>query len=138
MADRMLTRLAAPGDRVETVRTFAQADFDRFAAVSGDDNPIHVDAGFAAATRFGRTVGHGMLIYAVFAALMRRHGLGGQVGQSLMFPNPTFAGEPVRFFAVVAAVEGDSVVVRQQAERLADGAIVCAGEARYRREGGRP
>ena len=46
-----------PGSTATLVRrTFAQRDFDRFAALSGDDNPIHVDAAFAARTRFGRTV----------------------------------------------------------------------------------
>ena len=34
---------------------FAQDDFNRFAALSGDANPIHVDAAFAARTRFGPT-----------------------------------------------------------------------------------
>lgn len=126
-------RLAALGDRVETMRVFDQADFDRFATLSGDDNPIHVDPGFAATTHFGRTVSHGMLLYAVFAALARRHGLeAAQVGQTLTFPNPTFAGEPVRFAASVIAVDVDAVVLLQRAERLGDGAVVCEGEARYR------
>ncbi len=30
------------GETVTATRTLTQADFDRFAAVSGDDNPIHV------------------------------------------------------------------------------------------------
>ena len=41
-------------------RRFSQADFDRFARLSGDDNPIHVDPRFAARTRFGRTVAHAL------------------------------------------------------------------------------
>ena len=39
-----------------------QEEFDLFARISGDDNPIHVDPEFSARTRFGRTVSHGMLI----------------------------------------------------------------------------
>lgn len=133
MADKTLPRLTRLGDTVEVTRTFSQADFDRFAALSGDDNPIHVDAAYAAASHFGRTVSHGMLLYAVFAALLRRSGLtGGQVGQDLMFPNPAFAGEPVRFVATVTAVEGDAVVLEQRATRGSDGAVVCQGSARCR------
>ena len=44
-------------------RVFSQSDFDRFAALSGDDNPIHVNPEFAARSRFGRPVCHGMLLY---------------------------------------------------------------------------
>lgn len=130
-------RLARVGDRVELVRVFGQADFDRFAELSGDDNPIHVDTRFAATTHFGRTVSHGMLLYAVLAALVRRGGLAGKaVGQKLMFPNPTFSGEPVRFSATVVAVEGDAIVLAERVERLGDGAVVCEGEARYARGDG--
>jgi acyl dehydratase len=50
-----------------------------------------------------------------------------------MFPNPTFAGEPVRFSATVVAVEGEAIVLAERVERLGDGAVVCEGEARYAR-----
>ena len=46
---------------------FTQDDFNRFAALSGDDNPIHVDPEFSARTKFGRTVAHGMLLYGVIS-----------------------------------------------------------------------
>ena len=36
-------------------RSFTQQDFARFADLSGDNNPIHVDPQFSARTRFGRT-----------------------------------------------------------------------------------
>lgn len=79
-------------------RTFLQSDFDRFAALSGDDNPIHVDAGFAARTKFGRTVAHGMFLYSVVCGLLgtRLPGPGTmQLEQELVFPNATYAGEEV-------------------------------------------
>ncbi len=57
--------------QVESVnRVFSQTDFDRFAALSGDDNPIHVDAEFSARTRFGRTVAHGMLLYSIACSVL--------------------------------------------------------------------
>ena len=77
-------------------RTFTQQDFDRFAAISGDDNPIHVDPEFSAHTRFGKTAAHGMLLYAIINSALSRHFPGArQLEQELMFPNPTFAGEEV-------------------------------------------
>ena len=73
-----------------------QEEFDAFATISGDDNPIHLDPGFSARTRFGRPVAHGMLIYARLWAMLRRaRPEGREISQTLMFPNPCFAGEPV-------------------------------------------
>ena len=53
------------GETITRPLSFTQAQFDRFAALSGDDNPIHVDPQFAARTRFGRTVAHGMFLLSL-------------------------------------------------------------------------
>lgn len=79
-------------------KTFRQSDFDRFAALSGDDNPIHVDPDFAARTRFGRTVAHGMLLYScvcgVLGSFLPEPGAL-QIEQDLMFPTATPCDEGV-------------------------------------------
>jgi 3-hydroxybutyryl-CoA dehydratase len=81
---------------IEEHRTFTQADFDLFAKLSGDANPIHVDPSFAADTRFGATVAHGMLLFSAVRGLISRHFPGSRlVRQQLMFAAPTYAGEPV-------------------------------------------
>ena len=49
----------------QVATVFTQRQFDEYARLSGDDNPIHVDAAFAAGTRFGRTVAHGMFLFSV-------------------------------------------------------------------------
>jgi len=111
-------------------RVLTQADFDAFANLSGDDNPIHVDPEFSAQTRFGRTVSHGMLLSTVLRGLLDELVPGSS-------PAPTFADEPMRFSALVKADDGRHVVADISCERIDDGAITCAGEAtmlRARRE----
>lgn len=78
-------------------RVLTQRDFDRFAALSRDDNPIHCDPDFARTTHFGATVAHGMFLYALLAARMQRARPEPflPVAQTLMFPLPTFAGDAV-------------------------------------------
>jgi acyl dehydratase len=79
-------------------RAFTQSDLDRFAALSGDDNPIHVDPEFSARTKFGRTVAHGMFLYSVVCSVLgtRLPGPGTlQIEQELMFPSATPTGEEV-------------------------------------------
>jgi 3-hydroxybutyryl-CoA dehydratase len=52
-------------------RTLTQTQIDAYAAASGDHNPIHVDPAFAAATPFGGTIAHGMLVLALIGEMMR-------------------------------------------------------------------
>ncbi len=90
--------------------TFDQSDFDRFAALSGDDNPIHVDPVFSARTKFGRTVAHGMFLYSVACSVLGTQLPGPgtmQVYQELMFPSATYAGEEVTVQVEVSQVWPD-------------------------------
>jgi 3-hydroxybutyryl-CoA dehydratase len=117
---------------IREMRTFSQADFDRFAALSGDDNPIHVDPAFSAETRFGRTVAHGMLLYSALWALIRRHFPGAvQETQELMFPAPTYADEPVRLeIDVVARPSPDTVDLAARIVAARDGTLTLDGRTR--------
>lgn len=121
--------MIAPGPLFSTTRAFTQDEFDRFAAVSGDDNPIHVDPAFSARTRFGRTVAHGMLLYTVlWGELQRRVPGARQIAQNLMFPAPTFAGEAMRFEAEVARCDGRTAAIVFRVARAADGEVVCSAD----------
>lgn len=125
---------------IRAVRAFAQADFDRFAALSGDDNPIHVDPAFSAATRFGRTVAHGMLLYAALWGLIRRHFPGAvQEAQDLMFPAPTYADDPVRLeVEVVDRPATDTVQLAVRVVAVRDGTLTLEGRTRIRLTGAAP
>lgn len=106
--------------------TPSQADFDAFAAVSGDDNAIHVDPEFCAGTGFGRTVSHGMLIYTRLWGMLKRHDPHlTQTSQNLMFPNPAFAGEEL----CLRIVENMPGRLNMLVTRSADGAECLIGEA---------
>ena len=59
------------GDALPTVeKTVDQARIEMYAEASGDFNPIHVDEEFAAQTRFGGTIAHGMMIAAAISEMM--------------------------------------------------------------------
>jgi len=129
--------MIAPGPLFREARSLSQADFDLFARVSGDDNPIHVDPAFSARTRFGRTVSHGMLLYTVLWGLVRRHvPRARQTSQTLMFPAPTFAGELLVFSGDVAAVDGERADLVLNISKAADGTAVCEATAAIIAPGG--
>jgi acyl dehydratase len=60
----------AIGSRAVWTRTITAEDVEAFARFSGDRNPLHFDAAFAAETRVGRLVVQGGLTTALFNALV--------------------------------------------------------------------
>lgn len=119
-----------PSESITLTYTPTQEDFDRFAALSGDDNPIHVDPVFAARTRFGRTVSHGMLLYGLLHRVIGAHFPGArQVEQQLMFPHPAYAGEELTFQIEVLERAPSQVLLATRIVR-ASGEAVCEGQSR--------
>ncbi|MCG8507542.1 MAG: hypothetical protein MI755_23260 [Sphingomonadales bacterium] len=129
--------MTAAEDTIE--RTLTQADFDAFARLSGDDNPIHVDPDFSAQTRFGRTVSHGMLLFTILCGLADKLVPGARLAsQSIMFPAPTFAGEPMRFSARITKRDGNRTSVEMASARVADGTVTCIIAADFVSDEGDP
>ena len=52
------------------VRTISQAKLNDYAEASGDHNPLHLDAEFAAQTQFGGIVAHGMLTLGLISEML--------------------------------------------------------------------
>lgn len=117
------------GQSYSTERVFTQTQFDRFAALSGDDNPIHVDPAFASRTKFGRTVAHGMFLYANLCRAMGELAPGAvQREQELMFPAPTYTGEIVSLNLQVLAID-DGLAQLATAVVKPDETFGCQGSA---------
>jgi acyl dehydratase len=51
-------------------RTITQEDVNNFAAVTGDDNPIHVDLDYAKKSSYGGPIVHGYLTISLAAGLV--------------------------------------------------------------------
>lgn len=110
--------------------TPTQADFDHFAVLSGDDNPIHVDPAFAARTRFGRTVSHGMLLYSLLHCAISAAFPGAtHLEQQLIFPHPAYADEPLTIRIEVLERAATGAVLATSITRV-DGTPVCEGQTR--------
>ncbi len=84
---------------------FSQQDVIDFAKVSGDDNPVHLDAEFAAKTQFLKPIMHGMISGCVFSKVMgtKFPGYGSiYLGQTIEFKRPMFVD--VAYRAVFTAI----------------------------------
>ena len=118
-------------DQASLVKVFSQADFDNFARLSGDDNPIHTDPKFCASSRFGRTVAHGLLLCSVLRGLIEQLVPAGRLSEmAVMFPAPTYAGEPMQFSVSVTGNSDDEIELQLEVKREGDGVVTCQGQAR--------
>jgi len=84
------------GDRVRFTKQIDDADVRAFAEASGDTNRLHLDESYAARTRFGGRIVHGLLAAGLIsAALARIPGLTIYLSQDLSFREPVDVGETV-------------------------------------------
>lgn len=82
------------GDFLQFSKTLSEADVDRFAAASGDTNPIHLDEEWAEETRFNGRIVHGILASGLIsAALARLPGSVIYLSQDLEFRAPVRIGD---------------------------------------------
>jgi len=132
------------GQSAELKRTLTPIDVQAFSAVSGDWNPAHLDADYAAGTIMHTIVGHGMWtgaqISAVFGTILP--GLGTiYLGQSLSFRRPVRIGDTLTVRATVRSkdeakkrVEFDCLITNQTGETIVTGtALVLAPTVKLRR-----
>lgn len=79
------------GDSATFEKTLTERELVLFAAVSGDVNPVHLDAEFAKTSMFGERIAHGMwsgsLISAALATVLPGPGTI-YLGQELSFRRP--------------------------------------------------
>jgi acyl dehydratase len=113
-------------------RRFTQEDFNRFADLTGDNNPIHVDPEFSSRTRFGRTVAHGMMLYSTICRMLSTQLPGPgvlQIKQEMMFQHPTFTDTEITVRFEVSAVHPEKQRAIVQTDiRLPDGQSACTGK----------
>ena len=84
-------------------KTVTEADIVKFAEVSGDTNPLHLDDAFAKTTRFKERIAHGMLSAGFISTIL---------GTRLPGPGSIYMSQSLRFTAPVKI--GDTVTARAE------------------------
>jgi acyl dehydratase len=73
-------------------RTVTEGDVVAFAGISGDYNPLHTDAKFAATTPFGERIAHGMLTVAMSTGMSNWTGIFAGTTIALLEQNIKYTG----------------------------------------------
>lgn len=122
------------GDAITFTKTIDEADVERFAAISGDTNPLHLDGDSASETRFEGRIAHGILTAGLIsAALGRLPGTCVYLSQDLEFRAPVELGDRVTATVEIVEAVGDGryrlrTIVENADEVAVDGEALVLNE----------
>ncbi len=122
----------SPGMEASYARTVTEADIQAFAEVSGDKNPVHLDAAYAAKTMFKERIAHGMLSAGYISTVFGMHmpGPGAiYVSQTLNFKAPVKIGDTVVAKVRVAEIIAEKKRIRFECVCTVNETPVVTGEA---------
>lgn len=120
------------GQSAEYAKTITEADVLLFVAVSGDDNPVHINAEYAETTMFKGRIAHGMLSAGFISTVLgtRLPGPGTiYLGQNLKFKAPVRIGDTVTAKVTVTALDPAKKHVTLSTVCTVKGKVVIDGEA---------
>ena len=120
------------GQAAVYTKTVGEADIVLYAGVSGDTNPVHLDAEFAATTPFKQRIAHGMLSAGLISAVLgtRLPGEGSiYLSQNLKFRAPVKIGDTVTATVEITALDPGKKRVTLSTTCTVAGKPVIEGEA---------
>ena len=121
------------GDKAARKRIFTDADVNQFADLTGDHNPVHLDAEFAAGTQFKAQIAHGMLVGSLFTGILGEElpGPGSiYMVQNLSFKAPVYLGQEVTATVEVTSIrEGKGIVSFDTTVTDQDGKVLVKGDS---------
>jgi acyl dehydratase len=122
-----------PGDKASRTTPITDEMIRLFAGLTGDTNPVHLDDDYAAGTRFGRRIAHGMIAAGLISATLANDLPGpGTVylSQTLQFKAAVYPGDTITTTVEVKSVRPDKPIVTliTSCKNQSD-AVVLTGEA---------
>jgi len=118
------------GDKATFSKTMTESDIFAFSAITGDFNPIHVDAEFAKGSVFKQRVVHGMLTAGLIDQTLTNIGGAGNIhlSQFVKFTAPVHIGDTVSVFSEVISKDAaksrvtvKSTVINQEGKTVLEG-----------------
>ena len=116
-------------------RTITEDDVMKFAELTGDYNPLHVDPVLGTQSQFGKNVVHGMLAASLFSTLVGmycpgKHAL--YISQNIQFRKPLFYGDNVTVRGTVTGKNDSIHLITMKTEILMGSEVAVSGEAKVR------
>ena len=124
------------GDRGEAKKTITEQDVQKFAEISLDSNPIHLEEEFASKTMFKGRIVHGMLTASLISAAVgtKMPGPGSiWMSQTLKWLKPVRIGDTITAVAeLVEKIEEKKHVIVKTTCLNQNGEVVAEGEGKHK------
>ncbi len=120
------------GMQASYAKTITEADVVLFAGITGDDNPVHINAEYAEQTMFEQRIVHGMFSAGLISAVLgtRMPGPGAiYIDQQLSFKAPVHIGDTVVATATVLEINEQRRRVKLETVCKVKDKVVAQGTA---------
>jgi acyl dehydratase len=122
------------GEKFEHTFSFSQNDVIKFAAVTGDTNPVHLDAAYAAGTPFKKPIMHGFLSGSIFSKVFGTIFPGEgtiYLMQQLVFKRPMYVDEHYVAVFTILDINPEKFILEIECKVVNSANAVCLeGNAR--------
>lgn len=123
------------GDIYSFNKKISEDDVLKFAEITGDHNPLHVDKNFGKKSKFKRNLVHGMLAGSLFSTLVGMYCPGKNalyLSQTLSFKFPIFYGDVVIVRGTVMAKNDSINLINLRTEIIKNKKVCISGEAKIK------
>lgn len=87
-------------------RKITKKDVEDFAALSGDNNPIHLDENYASRSIFGKCICHGFLVGSYISAIFAQNIIGCvYISQNINFLSPVYINDKIKVIVELTNIE---------------------------------
>lgn len=134
VVDRTFETIAVQ-DTASFVHTVTHDEVAAFITLSGDSNPLHSDASYAATTVYKKPIVHGMFLGALCSRLVGMYLPGKRsvyLSQECVFKHPVYVGDTVTVTGTVVHVSMSTRIVELNIVMSTAAAVVFSGNARVR------
>jgi len=121
------------GQQASMSKTISEHDVYTYAGITGDFNPVHINAEFAKNSMFGERIAHGMISAGLISAVIGTSLPGANtiyMGQDLSFRAPVKFGDTITATVeVVEKIEGKNRIILKTTVTNQTGKVVTEGKA---------
>src|SRR3989344_361458 len=123
------------GEIFQFIKKITIEDVRKFASITGDFNPLHVDKKFGENSQFKKNIVHGMLAGSMFSTLIGMYCPGMKslyLSQTLNFKIPIFYNDTVIVKGTVTAKNDAVNLITLKTEIIKEGKVCINGEAKVK------